>query len=74
MTMALVKSEDAARHLGVWLEKRDKTDRRNAAGRRLWFYKFRRGHDVLKVMWHTKAGAWQAALRWAKKLLRGELK
>lgn len=87
MGLALAKvlgrgCEHDALALGVRLEKRDKTydhalhlaTAKNPRGPRLWFYRFRLGRDVLNVKWHTKAGAWQAALRWAKAMKKGTLR
>jgi hypothetical protein len=69
--------------MGVSMHRSDYTSKRNASGRRVRFFEFERHlksaptadvvRHTLRVEWHTKAGAWQAALRWAKKLDRGEL-
>lgn len=66
--------EERARGLGVELIRTDKTGDRDALGRRLRYFEFgfaieraRRERSLLRVKWHTRAGAWQAAYRWAKK-------
>lgn len=69
--------EDKARAFGVYLVRRDKTTKRTETRRPIHLFVFERlgavERRVLKVEWHTAAGAWQAALRWVKKLSRGEL-
>jgi hypothetical protein len=68
-------SEAAGLSLGVVLEKVDRLETVRGVRRR--FYRFgaelKGRRHTLKVIWHTKAGAWQAAVRWVKRLQRGEL-
>lgn len=65
-------SEAEAVGLGVVLEREE---RKTKITPRWFFFATRIGSRrlSLQVCWPTRAGAWQAALRWAKKLSRGEL-
>lgn len=70
-------SEAEALTLGVILVREDLTDRRTKSGRRNRYYRF--GCDVgerrheMSIYWPTRAGAWQAAVRWVKRLKDGRL-
>lgn len=68
-----MSSQSKAEAMGIVLVRTDRTSERNAQGRPLRFFEFgwriesqRRERSLLHVKWHTKAGAWQAAYRWAK--------
>jgi len=68
-----VSCQSRAEELGITLLRVDRTSLRTANGKPIRFFEFgwrhetgRQGRSILQVKWHTKAGAWQAAYRWAK--------
>lgn len=73
---AIAPSADKAMKLGV-TKLKDERKYPPIKGERMRFFRFQfevggRRHQ-LDITWHTRAGAWEAALRWAKKLQKGEL-
>lgn len=72
----MTPSADKAMKLGV-TKLKDERKHPPIKGERMRFFRFQfevggRRHQ-LDITWHTRAGAWEAALRWAKKLQKGEL-
>jgi len=66
--------------MGIYLRRRDTTGKYTASGRPIGLFVFEgppqqpgAPRRVLNVEWHTLPGAWQAALRWGRRLERGEL-